>query len=93
MVYMKGVPPSFLQPFLWSYTLEKMDIESDKEIIIKNILDYGTTEATTWLRQTYSEAEIRSVISASASGDWGKKSLALWQLIYNVEPERRGRFA
>jgi len=31
-----------LELFLWSYDLETMDKEKDKQIIIKNILDFGT---------------------------------------------------
>ncbi len=89
---MKGAPPTFLQPFLWSYNLEKMDIESDKNVIIKNILDYGTAKATDWLYTVYNDSEIQAAIQASTSSDWSKKSLALWQLVYNVQPRREGRF-
>lgn len=88
---MRGRLPQFLQPFLWSYAIDKMDIDRDKNIIIKNLLDYGTAEATEWLRTTYDKNDIREAIASSIAGDWSKKSLALWQLAYGVRP-RDSRF-
>ncbi len=89
---MQGMPPSFLQPFLWSYDLGRMDIERDKNTIIKHVLDYGTAEATEWLQKNYNDADIRDTIATTPSSDWNRKSLALWQLVYNVRPTREGRF-
>lgn len=86
-------PPQMLQPFLWSYNLSRMDIQRDKQVIIKQILDYGTAEATDWLRKTYSEDDIREAIRASIKSDWSKKSLALWNLVYDALPSREHRFA
>jgi hypothetical protein len=83
--------PVFLRPFLWSYDLNKMDKEKHKNIIIKNILDYGTKEATDWLWENYSREEIQEAIRKSIRADWSKKSINLWSLIYEVEP-REDRF-
>jgi hypothetical protein len=79
-------PPAFLQPFLWSYDLSRMDIRTHKDIIIKNILDYGTAEATTWMKATYSEDDIKDVIAKTPRSDWSKKSISLWSMIYGVSP-------
>lgn len=84
-------PPSFLQPFLWSYDLGLMDIERDKMILIKQVLEYGTKAATDWLQATYSESEIKAAITATPRSDWSKKSLALWQLVYSTEPRHAER--
>ena len=81
----------FLQPFLWSYDLSQMDITRDKQIIIKNILDYGTSDATTWLKDTYDERDIRFVIESTPLSDWGKKSISLWSLIYDAVPKNAQR--
>ncbi len=79
-------PPLFLQPLLWSYDIAKIDVARDKNIIIKNILDYGSSDATTWLKEHYSADEIRFVITTTPQSDWSKKSLALWSLVYGVSP-------
>ncbi len=79
--------PSFLRPFLWSYDLEKMDKEKHKQIIIKNVLDFGTKQAIDWLRENYSKKEIQQAIKNSIKSDWSKKSINLWSLVYEVEPK------
>lgn len=86
-------PPAFLQPFLWSYDLSRLDIERDKYLIIRQVLDFGTARATQWLRSTYSEGDIKAGIEGSARSEWNAKSLALWELVYDVHPLREGRFA
>lgn len=79
--------PSFLRPFLWSYDFNKIDKQKDKNIIIKNILDYGTEEATNWLRDNYTNKETQDVIRRSVRSAWSKKSINFWELIYKVSPK------
>ncbi len=83
--------PDFLQPFLWSYDLSRLDKKKHKNIIIKNILDIGTKQATDWLRKNYTENEIKKAIQKSIQSDWSKKSINFWSLIYKVEP-RKSKF-
>ena len=64
-------------------------MEKDKQIIIKNILDLGTREATEWLKNVYLEEEIREVIKKSIRTAWSKKSINYWSLIYEVEPKEK----
>lgn len=79
--------PQFIAPYLWSYNLSKIDVQKHKNIIIKNILNYGDTASTNWLKETYSDQEIRDTISRSTRTEWSKKSINLWSLIYNVSPK------
>ncbi len=79
--------PSFLKPFLWSYDLSRLDLAKHKKIIIKNILDYGTEEATNWLKKNYSERDIKEAIQQTTRTEWSKKSINLWSFIYNVQPK------
>ena len=53
--------PDFLSLFLWSYDLAKLNKAVDKKIIIKNILDFGTVQATGWLRDNYTIEEIKKI--------------------------------
>jgi hypothetical protein len=85
--------PSFVMPFLWSYDTAILDLSRDKALIIKNVLDYGTKEATDWLRNTYTPDDVRMVIENTPASAWGKKSLALWTLLYDVAPKHATRFA
>lgn len=79
--------PQFLQPFLWSFDLSQLDIEKHKNIIIKNILNLGTVQATDWLKENYSKSEIKEAIKLSIKSDWSKKSINLWSFIYSVQPK------
>jgi hypothetical protein len=82
----------FLKTCFWSYKLEDLDIDTHKTLIIKQILNHGQKAATTWLRTTYSAQDIATVIASSMESEWSKKSLALWSLVYNVQPQRHTRF-
>ena len=73
---------------LWSYDIARLDMIRDRAIIIKNVLDFGTKEATDWVRQIYTAEDIREVIIHTPRSSWDKKSLALWTLLYSVEPAR-----
>lgn len=91
---MKMEIPEFVKACLWSYNVNMIDfsIPDHRIRIIKNILNYGTSDAISWLYKTFSKKEIAEVIKKSSSSDWNKKSLALWSLIFNVRPMKEGRF-
>ena len=78
--------PPFLQPFLWSYDIEKLDLLRDKKRIITNVLNLGTAQATKWLFETYSKEDIKEALINPLSGEWNKKSLNLWGLVLSVKP-------
>lgn len=85
--------PSAVRVCLWSYDVSALDLERDSTLIITNVLNYGTKEATDWLFSKYSASLIASVIQTPLPGRWDKKSLALWSLIFGVTPELKGRFS
>ena len=85
---MKNNLPFFLQPFLWSYDLSKIDKEKHKKNIIKNILDFGNSKATDWLKENYSEKEIKEVIKETIQTEWSKKSISFWSFIYDISPKK-----
>jgi hypothetical protein len=78
---------------LWSDDIAALDLERDKAHIIKQVLDHGSMHASDWLRSTYPAADIRVVIENTPTSAWGKKSLALWSLVYGVFPQKERRFA
>ncbi len=85
--------PPAVRACLWSYDLSVLDLEHDKTLIITNVLNYGTKEATEWLFSQYSAAQIAAVVQKPLPGRWDKKSLALWSLLFGVTPELKGRFS
>lgn len=74
-----------LQGRLWSYPVENLDIEEDKDYIVTQILNYGTWEDVKLLYKLYSEEEIKEVVSNPGRGLWFDKTLNFWTMILNVE--------
>ena len=91
---MNTVIPKSVRACLWSYDIDMMDfsLPEHKMRIIQNVLNRGTSEAVSWIRENFSENEIADVIIKSNISDWSKKSLALWSLLFNVRPAKQGRF-
>ncbi len=84
--------PASVEATLWSYNISDMDIDRDKEQIITNVLNMGTKDAVDWLRSTYKKHEIADVVAHPKSGEWNKRSLNLWALVYDVTPLMKERF-
>ena len=78
--------PSYVRPFLWSYDIEKLDLLRNKKRIITNVLNLGTRKATDWLFKTYSQEDIKKTIINPLPGEWNKKSLNFWSLIFDIQP-------
>ncbi len=85
---MKQSLPTFLQPFLWSYDITRLDRDQHKNIIIKNLLNFGDIRSTRWLKTHYNDLEIREVITSSVITEWNKRSINLWSLVYDAHPKK-----
>jgi hypothetical protein len=76
------------KPFLWSYDIDKLDIEKDKRRIITNILNLGTKEACDSLFAIYSKEDIKNVLANPLPGEWSNKSLNYWSIIFNIKAKK-----
>lgn len=70
---------------LWSYDVDQLDLDRNRELIITQLLNYSNWEAVRWLYRTYGEAEIRRVVSAPRRGVWFGRVLNFWTLMLGVE--------
>lgn len=75
------------KPFLWSYDIEKIDLEKNKKRIITNVLNLGTKEATDLLFEIYDRNEIKQYVRNPLPGEWNDKSLNYWSIIFNIKPK------
>jgi len=80
---MKKVPKQF-QRVLWSYNVDKLDLEEDKKEIITQVLNYGTWEDVKLLFKIYPEKEIKKVVKNPRRGVWFEKVLNFWTLMFNI---------
>jgi len=83
--------PQPVRACLWSYDTTALDTERHKRLIIRNVLNYGTEDAVTWLKQTYSIEELREAVRTSLTSAWSPKSLNYWSIMLDVAPERASR--
>lgn len=77
--------PQYLKHCLWSYDIKKLNPDKDKKIIITSVLNLGSSKATSWLFSRYSAMEIVKTIKESNEGNWNKKSLNLWRLVFGIK--------
>lgn len=76
--------PKFLQPYLASYDLTKLDIKRDKKLIITQVLNKGNYSALRWLGKTYSQKEMRETINDFVSRFFTDKAFVFFYLILLV---------
>ena len=74
--------PSHLRTIFWDTNLDTFTPEAYPDYTIFRVLEYGDQAAVIWLRQTFSEAEIRRVLSTEHR--LSEKSANFWALVYGV---------
>lgn len=77
--------PSYVKSVLWSYDTDKIDLVKHRRLIISQVLNYGTKEATDWLFKKYSKREIISELINPRRGIWYPRILNYWQKKLKIE--------
>lgn len=77
--------PQSVKATLWSYDLDKINLQKHKKLIISQVLNFGSLEAISWLFSTYSSEDIKEAALSLPLGAWDKKSLNLWSLYFNLD--------
>ena len=78
--------PQIFKPYLWSYDFKRLDKKHDQKLIITQVLNFGTKEATDKLFSIYTKEEIIEILKHPLPGMWNKKSLNYWSFVFNVRP-------
>jgi hypothetical protein len=71
--------PRHLQTLFWDTNLDTFSPEAFPDYTIFRVLEYGDEEAVTWLRQTFSEADIRRVLVTECR--LSEKSANFWATV------------
>jgi len=79
--------PKFLEPFLPSYDISKMDLHNpyDKKLIIEAVLNQGTMKEIKWLFRIYNIREIKNVLKNPARGCWDTRVLNFWTKFFGIK--------
>jgi len=78
--------PRYLQILFWDTDLDTFQPEAYPDYTIFRILEFGDESAVAWLRQTFSESEIRRVLCAERR--LSRKSATFWALVYGVPSDQ-----
>jgi hypothetical protein len=74
--------PSNLRTLFWDTNLDTFTPEAYPDYTIFRVLELGDETAIAWLRQTFSEAEIRRVLKTEHR--LTPKSATFWALVFEV---------
>ena len=74
--------PNTLQPLFWDTNLSTFQPAAYPDYTIHRILELSDEQAIGWLRETFSEAEIRHVIRSERR--LSPKSATFWALVYGI---------
>ncbi len=74
--------PNTLQPLFWDTDVSTFQRVAYPDYTILRVLELGDDRAITWLRETFSAAEIRRVIQTERR--LSPKSATFWALVYRI---------
>jgi Family of unknown function (DUF6922) len=77
--------PQYLNPLFWDVNLDNFSPAAYPEYTIARVLEYGDEQAVAWMKATFSETEIRRVISTEQR--LSRKSANFWALVYGIAPQ------
>ncbi len=78
---MKQVPKNIAHLF-WDVNIETFDPLAYPHYTISRVLEFGDEEAATWIRELFSEAEIKSVIKSDQR--LSPKSANFWAIMFGI---------
>jgi hypothetical protein len=74
--------PQNLRALFWDCNSESFDPASHPDYTIARVLEHGDRPAVTWLKEMFSEDEIRRVLGTD--GRLSPKSATFWALVYRI---------
>ena len=78
--------PQYLHTLFWDTNLDNFDPLAFPAYTIGRVLEYGDQDAITWLKDTFSEAQIVDVIRTESR--LSRRSANFWALIYRLSPDQ-----
>lgn len=77
--------PKGLKPLFWSYKFEELDLNRDKNLIITQLINYGSLAEWKWLVLAYGEDSIREVLGIIRADEFKPRALKLASLIFGIK--------
>lgn len=68
--------PIFLKEYFWDVDFNALDFKKSKVFILKRVIDRGDTKALNWIRQNYTNQEIKRLLLSTR--DISPKTANFW---------------
>jgi hypothetical protein len=75
--------PSVLKKYFWDINLSKLNPKVHFYFIIERILEYGNKGAVSWMKERYSQKQIKNVLFSSRN--LSPKSANFWRIIFDLD--------
>ena len=77
--------PQHLHPLFWDVNLANFNPAAYPDYTIARVLEIGDEKAVKWMKENFSEADIKRVIATERR--LSRKSANFWALVYRIAPE------
>jgi hypothetical protein len=84
--------PDFLSGFFWDCDFTALSLKAQRDFIIRRLLQEGSWDALTWLRDKIGDAELRHWIESHHGGGLSSRQLRFWQAVLNLPPQNVNRW-
>lgn len=78
--------PEFLRQYFWDVDFDLMSFERSKTFILKRVLDRGDTKALSWLRENFTNNDIKQLLLMTR--DLSRKTGNFWADILKVDHQK-----
>lgn len=82
--------PQYLRPLFWDINFQEFDPSAYPTYTIARVLEYGDQQAVAWLRETFSEEQIKEVVQTERR--LTPKSANFWALVYGLTRDEVAAF-
>jgi len=77
--------PQHLHPLFWDVNFDDFNPAAYPDYTIARVLEIGDEKAVKWMKENFSEADIKRVIATERR--LSRKSANFWALVYGIAPE------
>lgn len=74
--------PKYVQHLFWDINVETFNPLDYPEYTISRVLEFGDEEAATWMKELFSESEIKKVIKSDKK--LSPKSANFWAIMFDI---------
>ena len=76
--------PEWLFPYFWDCAPESLSWEVDRDFIIRRVLQAGSWQALSWLREELGDILLRQWIEQHHGADLSPRQLRFWELLIDL---------